>query len=309
MGKVVSVICSSHTPGFMVPSERWQVIYEYATSRRTTPLPVELESETPAVNARQFEACRDALNVLRTELHKSEPDLVVMFGDDQNENFDGRYMPPFCVFIGESTFGYPLKLLHHYYGEDPGPRVEVPCAADVATLLVREAASTGFDLPWSREFPDKDWGLPHSMIRIVDKLDIDVPLIPVHVNAFYEPAPTPARCLQLGRELKRILEQQTPEDYRIAVIGSGGLSHEARGENAGFIDAEHDQWVLEEVRAGRGSALAQLTNDDLIRCANHELRNWIAALGFMDDRRPDYLEYVLAYRSLVGNGFAAWRLA
>jgi hypothetical protein len=102
------------------------------------------------------------------------------------------------------------------------------------------------------------------------------------------------------------VEAQTPEDYRVAIIGSGGLSHEPRGANAGFIDAEHDQCVLDQVRAGQCTQLADLSNEDLGRCANDELRNWISAIGFIGDTAPDFLEYTVSYRSLVGNG-SAWK--
>ena len=310
MAQVVSVICSSHTPGFMVPPERWDALHADRMDQRARPLSddlrAKLDAETPEVTKKHHAACIAALGRLRDYFQAAKPDLVVMFGDDQTENFHADNMPPFCVFTAKSSFGYPWKLLKTVYGEDAGPRFEVPGKPDVATSLVRAAAEKGFDLSWSSEFPDKDWGLPHSMIRMVEKLDIKVPVIPVHINAFEEPTATPRRCFQLGQMMKEVFEEILPQDLRLAIIGSGGLSHEAAGENAGWIDAEHDQWVLQQIRRGDYESLAALTSQDLTRCWDQELRNWLAALPFVNGATPAYLEYVLSYRSLVGNAFAAW---
>jgi len=311
MAQVVSVICSSHTPGFMVPPDRWNVIHQGRIDQRTSPVPAELQSkldaETPEITKQHHASCIAALRRLRDYFQAARPDLVVMFGDDQSENFHARNMPPFCVFTGKSIFGYPWKILQTVFGETPGRRFEVPANAELATNLVRAAYEKGFDLSWSQEFPDAQWGLPHSMIRMVEKLEIEVPVIPVHINAFDEPAPTPHRCFQLGKMMNEVFNEILPRNARLAIIGSGGLSHEAAGDNAGWIDADHDQWVLRQVREGDYESLASLTNQDLNRCWNQELRNWLAALGFLrGNRPPDYLEYVLSYRSLVGNAFAAW---
>jgi len=310
MAQVVSVVCSSHTPGFMVSPERWEVIHSGRMKHRATPLPDELraklDAETADVTKQHHASCIAALRRLRDFFHAARPDLVVMFGDDQMENFKGSIMPPFCVFTGKSTFGYPWKLLKTVFSEEPGPRFDVTCNADVATNLVRAAADKGFDLSWSHEFPDTEWGLPHSMIRMVEKLEIRVPVIPVHINAFEEPTATPRRCFQLGQMMNEVFNEILPPGLRVAIIGSGGLSHEAAGANAGWIDADHDQWVLRQVRQGDYESLANLSNEDLIRCQDQELRNWLAALPFVNGAKPTYLEYVLSYRSLVGNAFAAW---
>lgn len=310
MAQVVSVICSSHTPGFMVPPERWNAIHGGRMMQRSAPpsdeLRANLEAETPEVTKQHHAACIAALRRLRDFFQAAKPDLVVMFGDDQRENFHDTNMPPFCVYTGNSTFGYPWKLLKTVFHEEPGPRFDVTCNPDVATNLVGAAAEKGFDLSWSRELPDKEWGLPHSMIRMVEKLEIRVPMIPVHINAFEEPTATPRRCFQLGQMMNDVLNEILPRETRVAVIGSGGLSHEAAGSNAGWIDAEHDQWVLRQVREGNYESLASLSSADLSRWWNQELRNWLAALGFVNGAKLSYIEYVLSYRSLVGNAFAAW---
>jgi hypothetical protein len=312
MGKVVSVLCTSHSPALMLPFERWQTVYDYIESQRAAPppepLPRELARETPEIAAGRHAACLTAIAALRARLHAARPDLVVMFGDDQEENFQRGYMPPFAMFIGEETFGYPLKLLEVYFGEAPGPKRSVRGHAELARALVTQASERGFDLAYSEALPDQRWGLPHSISRIVHLLDIAAPVLPVFVNALYEPAAAPWRCYGLGATLKELIEANTPADYRVAVIGSGGLSHTPRGERAGYVNAEHDRWVVEQLRDGCGSALGQLTTDELWAGANHELREWLPAVAMVGDRPAYYLDYVLSYRLIAGYGFAAWSL-
>jgi hypothetical protein len=296
----------------MLPFERWQTVYDYIESQRTTPLPEplprELARETPAVAAEKHAACLAALAALRARLHAARPDLVVMFGDDQEENFQRGYMPPFAMLIGDESFGYPLKLLEVYFGEAPGPRLAVRGHAALARALVSQASERGYDLAYSEELPDQRWGLPHSISRIVHLLEINAPVLPIFVNALCEPAAAPGRCYGLGATLKDLVEANTPDDYRVVAIGSGGLSHTPRGEPAGYVNAEHGRWVVDQLRAGRGRALGQLTTGELWAGANHELREWLPAVAMVGDRPADYLDYVLSYRMIAGYGFAAWTL-
>ena len=41
------------------------------------------------------------------------------------------------------------------------------------------------------------------------------------------------RCYKLGQALRRAIESY-PEDLRVAIVATGGLSHQVHGERAGF---------------------------------------------------------------------------
>src|SRR5262249_49519594 len=150
-------------------------------------------------------------------------------------------MPAFCVFRGDSFYGYPFKALKSYFGEPAGERLIIRGHSQFASCFLERAAELGFDLAFSEQMPDQQWGLPHSHIRVLHHVlpSFDIPVVPVHVNSFRTPCPTPVRCYDLGRAFARIVAEDTPEEFRVAIIGSGGLSHNPNGPKAGFINEPH----------------------------------------------------------------------
>ena len=61
------------------------------------------------------------------------------------------------------------------------------------------------------------------------------------------------RCLNLGRSIGRAIESY-PQDLRVMVIGTGGLSHQLDGKRAGFINKEFDQLCMDKLVSRAGSA-------------------------------------------------------
>jgi hypothetical protein len=297
----------------MMSFDRWASCYEALLQRRGGPLPDAdqrlAEQESRQIAADHHAACLAAIDRLRQALQAAAPDLVVMFGDDQLENLQPTAMPPFTVFAGPETFGYPYRLYQDYLGEaSAGERRVVPGAPDYAQVLLCDLAERGFDVAHSQCLADEQWGLSHSIINIIELLDVVQPVLPVFVNAFYEPAATPARCFALGQAIRDSLEARTPPEFRIAVVGSGGLSHITRGDRAGHIDHAHDRWVADTLLAGQPELLAQLSVADLWAAADQELREWLPAVGMVGHVLPDWLELISSYWLIAGNGFAVWSL-
>jgi gallate dioxygenase len=69
-------------------------------------------------------------------------------------------------------------------------------------------------------------------------------LVPLQVGVLQFPIPTARRCFALGRSLRKAI-QSYPEDMRVVVVGSGGLSHQVHGERAGFNNTDWDMEFLE----------------------------------------------------------------
>ena len=312
MGKIVSVTCTSHTPALMMTAERWVDHQEQILATRPGSLPPDLQAaadaETREQTAQHHANCMSNIAEISRHVAAAKPDIVVMFGDDQKENFLPSTMPPFTIFTGEATFGFPFRLYAAFFNEPPGDRIEIPAAGKAANCLVSELAEEGFDVAFATELPDAKWGLSHSMVRIVHLFGIEAPVLPVFVNALYEPAATPRRCYQLGQAIKSAIERCTPESTRIAVIGSGGLSHITQGERAGAVDIPHDTWVMESVKSGQGRKLADLTVADLHTSGDEELREWLPAVAMIEGIQPDYTDLVESWGLVAGHGFAAWDL-
>jgi 3-O-methylgallate 3,4-dioxygenase len=121
------------------------------------------------------------------------------------------------------------------------------------------------------------------------------------VNTYYPPAPSAKRCLQLGGELRRIVEAW-PGDVRVVVLASGGLTHTV-------IDEALDAAFLKALAIYDEAYLASMSAAVLIE-GTSEIRNWIIAAGAMG-RGAKIVDYVPCYRTDQGvdcaMGFALWR--
>ena len=93
--------------------------------------------------------------------------------------------------------------------------------------------------------------------------------LPIAVNTVQHPLPSPARCFKLGQALGRAIASY-PQDARVVVIGTGGLSHQLDGERAGFINKEFDLMCLEKIVDDPRSADALL--DSRSRAAGRNAR-------------------------------------
>jgi gallate dioxygenase len=71
-----------------------------------------------------------------------------------------------------------------------------------------------------------------------------VRIVPLQVGVLQFPIPTARRCYKLGQALRRAIESY-PEDLRIALVATGGLSHQVHGERAGFNNTAWDERFLD----------------------------------------------------------------
>ena len=75
----------------------------------------------------------------------------------------------------------------------------------------------------------------------------DVPAFPLAVNVVQYPAPTGKRCYDLGRAIRRAVESY-PEDLKVQVWGTGGMSHQIQGARAGPTKDQLKPWLPKFVR-------------------------------------------------------------
>jgi 3-O-methylgallate 3,4-dioxygenase len=130
-----------------------------------------------------------------------------------------------------------------------------------------------------------------------------LPVIPVILNTFDPPnQPTPRRCVALGAALRELIAAW-PQDLRVGVIASGGLSHFV-------VDEALDQQVITAIRHKDSAALAAL-DPKLLQAGSSEIRNWVVVGEMARDLDLEWVEYQPGYRSpaLTGTGlaFAAWK--
>jgi protocatechuate 4,5-dioxygenase beta chain len=110
----------------------------------------------------------------------------------------------------------------------------------------------------------------------------NVQVIPLAVNVLLHPLPTGLRCFKLGQAIRRAVESY-PEDIRVAVVGTGGLSHQLNGERFGFLSPDFDKEWLDRI-VSDPDGLTKLSHDELMERAGAEAVEvimWLIMRGAM----------------------------
>ncbi|TCO61130.1 catechol 1,2-dioxygenase [Actinocrispum wychmicini] len=276
------------------------------------------------------ERFRDALFAARDRLAAARPDAVVLVGSNHFRGFWLDLIPSFTIGVGECVASGES-------GTPKGPqRVDVPLARQLAASLVDD----GFDIAFSARL-QIDHGQSHAVQYLLDGLD--VPIVPLVVNVFAPPLPTLGRCAGLGTALRGAL-LAAPGDARIAVIGSGGLSHrlpwpdwrDPHGEDEEFLTRAwldgRDNWQLYDARRrqiiraaeaaintdfdreflswlehGTAGRLTGFTTEQLADKAGNgaqELRTWLIMAAALDHAPAEILGYEPLPEWLTGMGVA-----
>jgi len=288
----------SHAPQLMLPPDKWGLL----NNRGWDPLPErpELQSITLEQRRAQWDECMAAIGTLRTILAELAADTVVMVGDDQRENFVDDGMPPFAIYMGQEV---EASVSLRYAGQSFADnrrcyQVDVPLARSVIEQLME----AGFD-PAYCTATRYDGGLGHAFARPFNFLlpEPGPAIVPIMVNTYHPPAPSPKRCVQFGQALAEAIGR-FPDDRHVVLVASGGLSHTKIIEelDAGFIAA---------LRAGDLAYMAAMSPADLVQ-GTSEIRNWIVVAATAAGRPFDLIHYVPLYRTTNGvgcaMGFARW---
>lgn len=261
----------------------------------------------------RHERAMEGVTALGELLRNTAPDVLVVVGDDQQEQFHDDNMPMFCIFHGETL---PTRR-NREARERTGSRAwdstlwdqvrmqaqaeetyapEQPAAPELGGRLIRSMVEEGFDVASCNRMKD-DVGLGHAFTFVYSRLlpGGGVPLLPVMVNTFFPPNnPRPGRAYAFGQALRRGIESWE-SDARVVVLASGGLSHTV-------VDEEIDRTLLDGIAEKSRDQLCGMPMERL-RNGTSELLNWIVVAGAMEDRDFTFiLDYVPSYRTEAGTG-------
>lgn len=300
-------LATSHAPAMFIGPERWPDIHKILV--RDNPQPLAIADETEEVIARYVERIKKGFTTLEETLVSYRPDAVILVGDDQNEVFSKAIEPQMAVFLGDEVSGTTsLRLLDEPLTEN---HIKLRCRADLAAHLIEGLVQGGFDVCPMYELQAMsrpEGGLGHAFTRPSRALKLDehdIPVVPFFLNAYHPPLPTAQRCYELGLAIRDLLEER-PE--RVAILGSGGLSHDPLGPRAGWIDEELDRWILATIEAGRSRELTRLytLGSDTFHGGTGEVRSWIVVAAAFEGTRGTVVDYLPAYHAVTGLGFAYW---
>ncbi|AXK83143.1 hypothetical protein DW352_23060 [Pseudolabrys taiwanensis] len=217
---------------------------------------------------------------LRQVLADAKPDLLVFLAPDHFTNFFVDKMPAFCIGVNEAYQGPVEKWLRIEKGKVNG-------APDFATQLLEEAMDSGFDPAFSRGLQ-----LEHSVMVPMNLIrpERDLPIVWVMANCQIPPMPSLKRCYQFGEVLRKVIDGR---NERVAVIGTGGLSHSPGAAEAYDLDPEFDQEFLALLDSDNPKAILDIPASRLDRAGfgTWEVRLWAIALGATKGRPARTLSY------------------
>jgi hypothetical protein len=335
MARIVLGIGTSHGPMLSTPPEQW---HQRVAADRTRSHPYQgrrynfdelvrlrgaeqlVEQCEPDQMADRFAQCRRAIGRLAQTWEDVRPDVAILVGNDQMEVFSEDNIPAMAVHYGPTLENVPYSeeqtkrlqpgLAIAEPGHHAGHSEVFPGHPELAQHLLRTLTTHHFDAAAMRQLPHNprsySTGLPHAYGFVYRQIIREhlCPAVVVMLNTFYPPnQPTAARCHALGRAIAEAVAAW-PGEERVAVVGSGGLSHFV-------VDETLDRGFLDALRQGDEQQLLSI-GEELFESGTSELKNWLPLAGAMRAAglHMHLHDYVPCYRSEAGTGngmgFAAW---
>ncbi len=210
-------------------------------------------------------------------LAREKPDVAVVFYNDHGLNFFLDKLPTFAVGAASE-----------YRNQDEGWGIPVSrsIAGDPALSwhIINNLVADEFDITMCQDMLiDHAVTIPMMLMWPGEKWKVRI--VPISINTVQHPLPSLKRCLNLGRSVGRAIESY-PENLRVMIVGTGGLSHQLDGKRAGFINREFDQLCMDKL-AGEPEALARYSIHDWVEKAGAqgvEFLNWMAMRGALTGR-------------------------
>ena len=207
---------------------------------------------------------------MRRAIEAQRPDALVVIAAEHFANFFMNNMPSICIGMGDAYEG-PI--------EDEAwlgiRRSRVPGAAELSRRLIEDVMQD-IDLAYAQE-----WKFDHGIMVPLSFLTprYDLPVVPVNINCQGPPLIPLKRCYEFGRALRRACDR-APE--RIALIGTGGISHWPATPDSGKINEPWDRAFLARFLANEREELLAYRDADTWREAGQggfEIRTFIAVAG------------------------------
>src|SRR5215470_3638089 len=213
MAKIIGAVASSHSP---------TIGFAYDRQKQDDP-----------VWAPIFEAYKP----IWAWLEEKRPDVLFFVFNDHVTSFFFDHYSQFALGIGDS---YAVA------DEGGGPRALPPVRGHAALShhIAEGLVADEFDLSYFQDKP-----LDHGCFSPLSMLWPHEPawpgaIVPLQVGVLEFPIPSAKRCYKLGQSLRKAIESY-PEDLKVAIVGTGGLSHQVHGERAGFNNTPWDMEFLD----------------------------------------------------------------
>jgi hypothetical protein len=289
-----------------------------------------------SASARHREALIENFRWARQELDAFNPDLVVIWGDDQYENFREDLVPAFSLLAyegfeakpwenrrGQNSWDEPADTTYRFKGNRTAGKY-------LATRLLED----GFEVAYSYQ-PHHE-AMPHAFLNSAlfldwDRKGFEYPILPFAVNCYGRslikthgsplnnlanvpqgedldpPAPQPWRCFDIGAATARAM---LASPWRVALVASSSWSHAFLTSRFSYFhpDVERDRRYYEALKAGDYGVWRETSLADVEASGHHELLNWFCLTGAMAElgRRPREARFIESWLCNSSKVFATF---
>jgi len=231
-------------------------------------------SHAPGITGREDRApkeLRDGLHAgyarMREDLWATKPDALIVLAAEHFANFFMDNMPPFALGMGDAYDG-PIEDIDWL-------RIPKRVARGDAALsqkLIKQVLQT-VDVAYCEE-----WKFDHGIMVPLHFLDPDnrLTIIPGNINCQGPPLTPLHRAWAFGEALRQAADS-VPQ--RIALVGTGGISHWPATPDSGRIDEAWDRDFLDRWTRNDKAALLSYTDEQTYAEAGQggfEIRTFIA---------------------------------
>ncbi len=285
---LVCALAASHAPNILLePGREWEDFMDLHYS-----MAPQSSASRPTLD-QQKKLRRDAeaaFAVLRNDFEQAKPDVLIVVANDQFVNFFWNNIPTFFVTVGDEVKGQFTRHNFHYRNHK-----------ELGKQIIRAGMEKGIDFSFGEHIE-----LQHTQNVPLHFLlpEPKIPILPIYVNTWVDPAPSPGRCYRVG-ELVRAVADDSKE--RVAILATGGLSHFPGSPRIGEIDETFDHKLLEVMRDGKGRSLIEYSVQDLLQAGDTEFLNWMVVIGAIGDAKAGYTAYMPDFVA-TGWGFVSWKL-
>ena len=249
MARIIGAIATSHTP---------TIGFAFDGSKQQDPV---------------WKPIFEGYEPIAAWLEEKKPDALFVIYNDHVTSFFFDHYSAFTLGIGEE---------YKVADEGGGPRSLPPIKGHgkLARHIGKSLVADEFDMSF---FQDK--GLDHGCfsplsVMMPHEPEWPIPIVPLQVGVLQFPVPSAARCYKLGQALRTAIESY-PEDIKVALVATGGLSHQIQGERCGFNNPPWDEELM-ELYEKDPVALTRMTHADHARLGgmeSSEVVMWLIARG------------------------------
>ncbi len=263
MGRIVAGLGISHTPSMGVEFDR-------GMARGWAP---------------EWKLWFEGTRPVKTWLKALDPDQVVIVYNDHLNHFQFDAYPTLAIGVAEefpqADEGFGLRPF-------PGLQGDTGFGWSLTESLVRG----GFDMTVCQQL-SVDHGV-YSWLPYVADPPWPWPVTPIAVNMVRHPIPTSERLWALGEAIARAV-QARPDEERVLVVATGGMSHQISGARFGIANEALDQFFLDRL-AHHPDELMAIPQAEYMRLGGTEaaeLSIWFAMRAAL----PAAVRQVYAYRT------------